>query len=37
MARVRVFGAALTIFTVTATIWTHGLRPEPGLMAVLMG
>ncbi len=30
-------GAALTIFTVSATIWTHGIRAEPGLMAVLMG
>jgi cytochrome c oxidase subunit 1 len=30
-------GAALTIFTVLATIWQHGLRPEPGIMAVLMG
>jgi len=30
-------GAALTIFTVAATIWKHGIRPEPGLMAVLMG
>lgn len=30
-------GAALTIFTVLATIWKHGLRPEPGVLAVLMG
>jgi cytochrome c oxidase subunit 1 len=30
-------GAAVTIFTVSATIWKHGIRPEPGLMAVLMG
>ncbi|MGN2393195.1 cbb3-type cytochrome c oxidase subunit I [Pelomicrobium sp. G1] len=30
-------GAALSIFTVLATIWQHGLRPEPGIMAVLMG
>lgn len=30
-------GAALTIFTVSATIWNHGIRPEPGLVAVLMG
>lgn len=30
-------GAALTIFTVVATIWKHGIRPESGLMAVLMG
>jgi cytochrome c oxidase subunit 1 len=27
----------LTIFTVLATIWKHGLRPEPAIMAVLMG
>lgn len=30
-------GAALTIFTITATIWKHGLRPDPGLMTVIMG
>ena len=30
-------GAAITIFTIAATIWKHGIRPEPGLMAVLMG
>ena len=30
-------GAAFTIFTVLATIWKHGLRPEPGVMAILMG
>jgi cytochrome c oxidase subunit 1 len=30
-------GSALTIFTVLATIWKHGLRPEPGIMMVLMG
>ena len=30
-------GAAITIFTVCATIWKHGIRMEPGLMAVLMG
>lgn len=30
-------GAALSIFTVLATIWQHGLRPEPGIMAVLIG
>ena len=30
-------GAALTIFTISATIWAHGIRPEPGLIAVLMG
>lgn len=30
-------GAAVTIFTICATIWKHGIRPDPGLMAVLMG
>lgn len=30
-------GAAFSIFTITATIWEHGLKPEPGIMAVLMG
>jgi cytochrome c oxidase subunit 1 len=30
-------GAALSIFTVLATIWKHGLRPDPGIMAVLIG
>lgn len=30
-------GAALTIFTVTATIWKHGIRMEAGLLAVLCG
>lgn len=30
-------GAAITIFSVFATIWQHGLRPEPGIIAVLMG
>ncbi len=30
-------GASLTIFTVFATIWKHGLRPEPGILIVLMG
>lgn len=30
-------GAAVTIFTITMTIWKHGLRAEPGVMAVLMG
>ena len=30
-------GAALTIFTVLATIWKHGLRIDPGIMAILMG
>ncbi len=30
-------GAAITIFTVLATIWKHGLRAEAGTMALLMG
>ena len=30
-------GAAIGIFTVFATIWQHGLRAEPGIVAVLMG
>jgi len=30
-------GAAVTIFTVCATIWKHGIRPGPGLIAVLAG
>lgn len=30
-------GAAISIFTVFATIWQHGLRAEPGIVAVLMG
>ncbi|MCF8174316.1 MAG: cbb3-type cytochrome c oxidase subunit I [Burkholderiaceae bacterium] len=30
-------GAAISIFTVLATIWQHGLRAEPGIMAVLVG
>jgi len=30
-------GAAVTIFTVLATIWKHGIRPGAALMAVLMG
>jgi cytochrome c oxidase subunit 1 len=30
-------GAALTIFTVVATIWKHGIKPGAALMAVLMG
>ncbi len=30
-------GGALTIFTVSATIWKHGVRMEPGILAVLMG
>jgi cytochrome c oxidase subunit 1 len=30
-------GAAIGIFTVFATIWQHGLRAEPGIIAVLVG
>ncbi len=30
-------GAAITIFTICATIWKHGLRPDAGVMAILMG
>ena len=30
-------GAAISIFTVLATIWQHGLKPEPGIVAVLLG
>lgn len=30
-------GAALSIFTILATIWQHGLRPEPGIVAALAG
>ncbi|MCZ7564453.1 MAG: cbb3-type cytochrome c oxidase subunit I [Burkholderiales bacterium] len=30
-------GAAISIFTVFATIWQHGLRPEPAIIAMLMG
>lgn len=30
-------GAALSIFTVLGTIWKHGLRPEPGALAILAG
>ena len=30
-------GAALSIFTVLATIWQHGLRPEPGIIMALLG
>lgn len=30
-------GAAISIFTVFATIWQHGLRAEPGIVAVLIG
>lgn len=30
-------GAALSIFTILATAWKHGLRMGPGLMTALMG
>ncbi len=30
-------GAALSIFTVLATIWQHGLRAEPGIIMALLG
>ncbi|MCW8944089.1 MAG: cbb3-type cytochrome c oxidase subunit I [Sedimenticola sp.] len=30
-------GAALSLFTILATIWKHGIKPEPGLMAILAG
>lgn len=30
-------GAAISIFTILATIWQHGLKPEPGIIAVLVG
>ena len=30
-------GAAITIFTISMTIWKHGLRADVGVMAVLMG
>jgi hypothetical protein len=30
-------GAAISIFTILATIWQHGLRAEPGIIAVLLG
>jgi cytochrome c oxidase subunit 1 len=30
-------GAALTIFTILATIWKHGIKPEPGVMMILAG
>ena len=30
-------GGAFTIFTILATIWKHGLRPEPGVMMILAG
>jgi cytochrome c oxidase subunit 1 len=30
-------GGAFTIFTILATIWKHGIRPEPGVMMILGG
>jgi cytochrome c oxidase subunit I len=30
-------GAALSIFTILATIWKHGLRKNPGILICLMG
>ncbi len=30
-------GAGLSIFTILATIWKHGIKPEPGLLAIFMG
>ncbi len=30
-------GAALSIFTILATIWKHGVKMEPGVMALFMG
>jgi len=30
-------GSALSIFTILATIWKHGVRMNPGLLACLMG
>lgn len=30
-------GAALSIFTILATIWKHGLKVSPGILAALMG
>lgn len=30
-------GAALSIFTILATIWQHGLRMNPGILTALMG
>ena len=30
-------GAAISIFTILATIWQHGLKAEPGIIAVLVG
>ena len=30
-------GGAFTIFTILATIWKHGIRPEPGMIMILAG
>lgn len=30
-------GAALSIFTILATIWQHGVKVEPGVMALFLG
>lgn len=30
-------GAALSIFTILATVWQHGLKPEPGIIACFAG
>ncbi len=30
-------GAALSIFTILATVWQHGVRPEPGVIALFAG
>ncbi len=30
-------GAAFSIFTILATIWKHGVKPEPGLLMILAG
>lgn len=30
-------GSALSIFTILATIWKHGIRMNPGILAALMG
>jgi len=30
-------GAALSIFTILATVWQHGVKPEPGVIAMFAG
>jgi len=30
-------GAALSIFTIIATVWQHGVKPEPGVVALFLG